>query len=490
MVKFMRKYAHVFGWIIVLAFAGTMFSGAFLFRNLFFGKKANTTQKLQDHSGELAVIGNIPISKRQFINYYQEMYLGAKKNLGTEKINPEINEYFVLNAFEQATQYTAFLIAANEAEKNKVSKQELKARLKAVYKQFNLKNKKELKALLVKNKYPYKVFMSSLKQDIVVSRFANFLIKDIKVTDQDVENSITDVKLAQVFVRKRRFATENVELLELAHKEELEKVKKIKTEIQGGLSFTKAVKKYSEDPESRKKAGDLGWLNMQQLPPSFEKVAYALKIGEISEPIESAFGYHIIKLSKKKINRPKDFEFEKTKKELFAFRKRQVISSFLGKSLEKLKIIDPHLLAIQAKSTGQYQKAAELYQSLISKNPNSPGWHYLLARIYLNPKASIFSTKNAKKELNKASIKAELNPALDFPELHIELAKIHQTEKNKKVMYQELELAENLDKENINLLQALKNIYSEIGDKKKVKNLEREIKRIQELREEEINTLQ
>ena len=74
------------------------------------------------------------------------------------------------------------------------------------------------------------------------------------------------------------------------------KIESIAAEIKGGLSFEDAAKKYSEDPMSKENGGDLDFRGPGELMPEFETAAKALKPGEISAPVKTSYGYHLIKL--------------------------------------------------------------------------------------------------------------------------------------------------------------------------------------------------
>ncbi|MEW6326118.1 MAG: peptidylprolyl isomerase [Thermodesulfobacteriota bacterium] len=86
------------------------------------------------------------------------------------------------------------------------------------------------------------------------------------------------------------------------------RIRGIKKRLDGGEDFAAVAQDSSEDPGSKDKGGDLGFFPRGQMVPEFEKAAFALKTGEVSEPIKTAFGYHIIKVEDRKEAKTKAFE--------------------------------------------------------------------------------------------------------------------------------------------------------------------------------------
>jgi len=88
----------------------------------------------------------------------------------------------------------------------------------------------------------------------------------------------------------------------------LKKAKEIKSRLDKGEDFYEVAKKESDDLESAPRGGDLRWILRGFMPPAFEKEAFSLPVGEVSEPVETDFGYHLIRVQEKKASESLSFD--------------------------------------------------------------------------------------------------------------------------------------------------------------------------------------
>lgn len=72
------------------------------------------------------------------------------------------------------------------------------------------------------------------------------------------------------------------------------KLLEVQEKLKNGAKFEDLAKMFSECP-SKKKGGDLGWFTKGAMVPEFEQTVLKLKVGEISQPVKTQFGWHLIK---------------------------------------------------------------------------------------------------------------------------------------------------------------------------------------------------
>jgi len=112
------------------------------------------------------------------------------------------------------------------------------------------------------------------------------------------------------------------------------KIEDIKKKIDKGEPFESLAKEYSECP-SNAQGGDLGYFQRGQMVKPFEDAVFALEAGEISDIVETRFGYHLIKLVDKRPERT--VQFEEVKSDIEQFLGEQKVFAQLKKVVERLK---------------------------------------------------------------------------------------------------------------------------------------------------------
>lgn len=119
-----------------------------------------------------------------------------------------------------------------------------------------------------------------------------------------------------------------------------DQAKKIRERIEKGESFEKLAGTYSKDKGSASKGGDIGYFGSGQMVPEFERAVMGLKTNEISEPVKTRFGYHIIKLVDVAKGETASFEQSKEpiRKQLLAEKQKGLIDSYIGNLMKKTDI--------------------------------------------------------------------------------------------------------------------------------------------------------
>lgn len=110
---------------------------------------------------------------------------------------------------------------------------------------------------------------------------------------------------------------------EKASDEAKKKIDAIIVRLKGGEDFEKIAKENTEDPSGKTNGGDLGWFTKEQMVPEFADAAFNLKQGEISAPVHTQFGWHVIKNEGKRTKPAPSFEDVKPQLEQYVTRKAQ-----------------------------------------------------------------------------------------------------------------------------------------------------------------------
>lgn len=153
-----------------------------------------------------------------------------------------------------------------------------------MYKGFSeqLEKDEELKKFYEEKNIDEEFVKKQMRMELYVNEFRNRVFVEAGLDDEEklnelVKNYPTEVKVRHILVKDEKLANELLE------------------RIKAGEDFAELAKQYSEDPGSKENGGDLGYFSKGVMVPEFEDAAFSLKVGEVSEPVKTKFGYHIIK---------------------------------------------------------------------------------------------------------------------------------------------------------------------------------------------------
>ncbi|MBF5041448.1 peptidylprolyl isomerase [Aggregicoccus sp. 17bor-14] len=90
--------------------------------------------------------------------------------------------------------------------------------------------------------------------------------------------------------------------------EAMQKAQALQKELAGGKDFAQLAQAKSEDAGSKARGGDLGWVEKGTLPQPLGEAVFALKAGEVSQPVESQFGVHLVKVEEKQAAKSKSLQ--------------------------------------------------------------------------------------------------------------------------------------------------------------------------------------
>jgi len=148
-----------------------------------------------------------------------------------------------------------------------------------------------------------KDYWVEIKNMILIDRFRYSLFSGVDVTRKEVQSFYSHYKDSLPPVpAKIKFSLIELPFIpgEESKLSEFNLIVHLKERLEKGASFENLAKEYSQDPGSSGVGGDLGYMKRGTLVSEYEEVAFSLNINEISAPVLSPFGYHLIQLLDKK----------------------------------------------------------------------------------------------------------------------------------------------------------------------------------------------
>ena len=145
--------------------------------------------------------------------------------------------------------------------------------------------------------------MRYLRGRMLRQQYFEKVLKD-KVSEDEAKK-IYDARIAEM-PKEDEFAASHI----LVDSED--KAKELRAKIVGGADFAEVAKENSQDPGSKDQGGLLGYFSKGQMVPEFEAAVMKMHKGEVSEPVKTNFGWHIIRLEDRRRKEPPSFDSVKT----------------------------------------------------------------------------------------------------------------------------------------------------------------------------------
>ena len=158
-----------------------------------------------------------------------------------------------------------------------------------------------------KNKMEIELELSKvIKDQFFAQKIQSTIASDVKITPSEVKDFFKLQKQADLPQVPTKIEIKQIVIKPVISDEQKKKSKErlnsFRKRVYNGEDFKMLATLYSDDTESAKNGGELGFVNRGELVPSFERAAFRLKEGEISEVVESRYGFHLIQLIKRRGN--------------------------------------------------------------------------------------------------------------------------------------------------------------------------------------------
>lgn len=255
-----------------------------------------TPEELQEKLGSYAFL--FTQEGKQITTREYERRIAQIFNMSKDEFENAIASEILISKYKN---FVAGWVTANENEiKDEYIKQFVKAKIDIVkisttdtLKDITLTDK-DIEEYYNKHKDDFKTTAKRKLKYLIVK--ADDFIKDIPASDAEVQKYYQQNQNS--FKEDEQVKARHI-LLRTANKDENEIKKQAEAlynRIKAGEDFAALAKQYSEDPSSAVNGGDLGYFSKGRMIKEFEEAAFSLKNNEVSQPVKTLFGYHIIKV--------------------------------------------------------------------------------------------------------------------------------------------------------------------------------------------------
>ena len=256
-------------------------------------------EEKKTNSDRVAVVNGVNIASKDFnqaLNYYLQMVAQRGQQIPESQM-PEIK-----NAILENLIITELLFQESKQKGIQVNAEDVTKQLQSIKQQ--VPSEAEFKKLLGENQITESDLRLQIERDMAIQQLINNEVAQ-KVMISDEESKTYYDTHPQSFVQPEQVRASHIlikvdaDATEAQKTEARKKITAIQQKLKKGEDFASLAENYSEDTTS-KKGGDLGYFGRGQMVEPFEEAAFRLKPNEISDIVETQYGYHLIKVVDKK----------------------------------------------------------------------------------------------------------------------------------------------------------------------------------------------
>jgi len=145
---------------------------------------------------------------------------------------------------------------------------------------------------------------NDVREELKIRRWMESQVKTSDVTDADAksfyESNLKEFEQPETVKASHILFMVDADAAPEVVKEKQEAAQKAAARAKGGEDFTTLAKELSEEPGAKESGGDLGFFPKDRMVPEFANAAFAANLNDISEPVKTQFGWHVIKVTDKK----------------------------------------------------------------------------------------------------------------------------------------------------------------------------------------------
>ena len=246
--------------------------------------------------GILAIVGREVILRSDLENAYQEYTSQLEAILNPEETYCDVLERLVMHKL---------MLHQAELDSIEVTEQEVEARINLTITRFLQRvggDPKIIEDIFKKSIDEIKKdIRENMRETILVEQVQQSLTENIKITPSEVKNFYERVTYDSLPTVPTSYEFGHILKVPAVSEAEIAELKARLNEyresvLRGTSTFSMLARRYSDDPGSASKGGDLGFVERGSFYPEFEAVAFKLKTGEISNVVQTQAGYHIIQM--------------------------------------------------------------------------------------------------------------------------------------------------------------------------------------------------